>query len=161
MRNMEMKKIALFPGSFDPITLGHVSVLKRAIPLFDKIIVAIGINSSKQQMFSLEQRTNWIRSVFAGEPVVEVQTYNGLTVDFCKKVEARYILRGLRTAADFEFERGIGQVNRMLYPDLDTVFLLTEPKFTPVSSSIVRDVYRNGGDISSMVPQVVVDALSE
>lgn len=156
-----MKKIALFPGSFDPITLGHVSVLKRAIPLFDKIIVAIGINSSKQQMFSLEQRTNWIRSVFAGEPVVEVQTYNGLTVDFCKKVEARYILRGLRTAADFEFERGIGQVNRMLYPDLDTVFLLTEPKFTPVSSSIVRDVYRNGGDISSMVPQVVVDALSE
>lgn len=158
---MEMKKIALFPGSFDPITLGHVSVLKRAIPLFDKIIVAIGINSTKQQMFSLEQRQKWIREVFADEPVVEVQSYSGLTVDFCKKVEAQYILRGLRTAADFEFERGIGQVNKMMYPDLDTVFLLTEPKYTPVSSSIVRDVYRNGGDISSMVPQIVVDTLSE
>lgn len=156
-----MKKIALFPGSFDPITLGHVSVLKRAIPLFDKIIVAIGINSTKQQMFSLEQRQKWIREVFADEPVVEVQSYSGLTVDFCKKVEAQYILRGLRTAADFEFERGIGQVNKMMYPDLDTVFLLTEPKYTPVSSSIVRDVYRNGGDISSMVPQIVVDTLSE
>ena len=156
-----MKKIALFPGSFDPITLGHVSVLKRAVPLFDKIIVAIGVNSSKQQMFSLEQRKKWILDVFTDEPVVEVQTYSGLTVDFCKKVGAQYILRGLRTAADFEFERGIGQVNKMLYPGLDTVFLLTEPRFTPISSSIVRDVYRNGGDISSMVPQVVADTLSE
>ncbi|MBN2638191.1 MAG: pantetheine-phosphate adenylyltransferase [Bacteroidales bacterium] len=154
-----MKKIALFPGSFDPITLGHVSILKRAIPLFDKIIVAIGVNSSKQQMFSLEQRQNWIREVFVNEPAVEVQTYEGLTVDFCKQVEAQYILRGLRTAADFEFERGIGQVNKMLYPSLDTVFLLTEPKFTPISSSIVRDVYRNGGDISNMVPEVVVNSL--
>lgn len=156
-----MENIALFPGSFDPITLGHVSIVKRAVPLFDKIIVALGVNATKQHMFSVEQRQQWIEEVFSDEPKVVVQTYSGLTIDYCKEVNAQYILRGLRTAADFEFERGIGQVNKMLYPDLDTVFLLTEPKFTPISSSIVRDVYRNGGDISAMVPPAVSDTLSE
>ena len=150
-----MKKIALFPGSFDPITLGHVSVVKRAIPLFDQIVVAIGMNSEKNHMFSLQQRKAWIEAVFENEPKIVVQTYQGLTVDFCNKLGAQFILRGLRTAADFEFERGIGQVNRKLSPGVDTVFLLTEPEFTPISSSIVRDVYRHGGDISSMVPREV------
>ena len=150
-----MKKIALFPGSFDPITLGHVSVVQRAIPLFDQIIIAIGLNSEKNHMFSVEQRKAWIEAVFENEPTIMVQTYKGLTVDFCNKVGARFILRGLRTSADFEFERGIGQVNRKLSPGIDTVFLLTEPEYTPISSSIVRDVYRNGGDISEMVPKQV------
>ena len=150
-----MKKIALFPGSFDPITLGHVSVVKRAIPLFDQIVVAIGMNSEKNHMFSLQQRKAWIEAVFENEPKIVVQTYQGLTVDFCNKLGAQFILRGLRTSADFEFERGIGQVNRKLSPGVDTVFLLTEPEFTPISSSIVRDVYRHGGDISSMVPREV------
>ncbi len=147
-----MQKIAIFPGSFDPITRGHVFIVKRAIPLFDKIIVAIGQNTTKQNMFSIEQREKWIEQVFEKDATVEVQTYQGLTVDFCKQVGAKFILRGLRTSADFEFERGIGQVNKMLHPDIDTVFLLTEPAFTPISSSIVRDVYRHGGDISKLVP---------
>ncbi len=150
-----MKKIAIFPGSFDPITKGHVSVIKRAIPLFDEIIVSIGINSSKQYMFTLDQRKAWIDTVFVDEPKVKVQTYSGLTVDFCKKVNANYILRGLRTAADFEFEREIAQVNKMLTAGIETLFLLTEPEFTPISSSIVREVFRYGGDISSLVPPEV------
>ncbi len=151
-----MEKIALFPGSFDPITLGHVSVIKRALPLFDKIIIAIGINSEKKHMFPLEKRKAWIEAVFKNIPAIEVQTYDGLTVDFCRKLGAGFILRGLRTAADFEFERSIGQINRKLYPEIETVFLLTEPEFTPVSSSIVRDVFRYGGDISGMVPKEVI-----
>jgi len=149
-----MKKIALFPGSFDPITLGHVSVVQRAIPLFDQIVIAIGLNAEKNHMFSVEKRKAWIEAVFEHDPCVVVKTYEGLTVDFCNQIGARYILRGLRTSADFEFERGIGQINRKL-AGVDTVFLLTEPEFTPISSSIVRDVYRHGGDISSMVPKQV------
>ncbi len=151
-----MEKIALFPGSFDPITLGHVSVIRRSRSLFDKIIIAIGVNSDKTHMFPLEKRKAWIEAVFNNDAAIEVQTYNGLTVDFCKNVGAGFILRGLRTSADFEFERSIGQTNRMLYPEIETVFILTEPEFTPVSSSIVRDVFRHGGDISSMVPKEVI-----
>ena len=151
-----MEKTALFPGSFDPITLGHVSVIRRSRTLFDKIIIAIGINSEKKHMFPLEKRKAWIEAVFKNIPAIEVQTYDGLTVDFCRKLGAGFILRGLRTAADFEFERSIGQINRKLYPEIETVFLLTEPEFTPVSSSIVRDVFRYGGDISGMVPKEVI-----
>ena len=151
-----MEKIALFPGSFDPITLGHVSVIRRALPLFDKIVIAIGLNSDKKTMFPLEKRRAWIENVFQNEPAIEVQTYEGLTVDFCKMVGAGFILRGLRTSADFEFERSIGQINRKLYPRIDTVFILTEPEYTSISSSVVRDVYRHGGDISSMVPREVL-----
>ena len=146
---------AVFPGSFDPITLGHVSVVKRALPLFDEIIIAIGINSEKLGMFSVLQRKQWIEEAFVGEHKVKVEMFEGLTVDFCKKQQARYILRGLRTAADFEFERGIGQVNRTLAPQIDTVFILTEAEYTPISSSIVRDVIRHGGDITGLVPEVV------
>lgn len=150
-----MKKIAVFPGSFDPVTLGHVSVVSRATSLFDEIIVAIGVNADKKGMFSVEQRKKWIEASFKNESKIKVEVYEGLTVDYCRQKGANYILRGLRTAADFEFERGIGQVNKKLDDAVETVFLLTEAQYTPITSSIVRDVYRNGGDISSMVPEIV------
>ncbi|MDP2722386.1 MAG: pantetheine-phosphate adenylyltransferase [Bacteroidales bacterium] len=156
-----MKRIAVFPGSFDPITLGHVSVVQRAASLFDEIIVAIGVNVEKKAMFPLEQRKKWIESVFKEIPSVRVEIYEGLTVEFCKKVNAGFILRGLRTSADFEFERGIGQVNKMMYKNIETVFLLTEPAFTPISSSIVRDVIKHGGDISVMVPKEIVTQIKK
>lgn len=150
-----MDNIAVFPGSFDPITLGHVSLVKRASPLFSKVVVAIGVNSLKHGMFTIEDRQKWINDVFANVENVEVEIYSGLTIDFCRKIGAKYILRGLRTAADFEFERGIGQVNHMMEDSIETVFMLTEAKYTPISSSIVRDVFKNGGDISSFVPPEV------
>jgi pantetheine-phosphate adenylyltransferase len=150
-----MKKTAVFPGSFDPITLGHVAVINRAVPLFDELIIAIGDNADKKHMFPVEQRKRWIEDIFKDQPKVKVEVYNGLTVEFCKKTGARFILRGLRTSADFEFERSIAQVNRQLAPEIDTMFILTEAKYTPVSSSIVRDIIRNGGDISGLVPEQV------
>ena len=147
-----MSKIAVFPGSFDPITKGHESIIKRAIPLFDKIIVAVGINTEKKQYFTIEQRINWIKKVFEGNASISVEQYSGLTVDFCKKVNAHYILRGLRTSADFEFERSIGQMNKLMLPEIETIFLLTTPEFSALNSSIVRDILRNGGDVSKFVP---------
>jgi pantetheine-phosphate adenylyltransferase len=151
-----MERIAIFPGSFDPVTLGHVSIVNRAIPLFDKIIISIGVNSDKKSMFNLKQRMLWLKEIFILQPKVLVASYSGLTIDFCRQKNANYILRGLRTAADFEFERGIGQVNRKLAEEVETIFLLTEPQFTPISSSIVRDVIRYGGDVSTMIPDEVV-----
>ncbi len=148
-----MERIALFPGSFDPITKGHESVIRRAIPLFDKIILAIGINDQKKAFFPLETREAWIKQVFSLENKVEVLTYMGLTVDLCKKVGAHYILRGLRTSADFEFERSIGQMNKAMVPDIETVFLLTTPEYTAVNSYIVREIIRNGGDASPFIPE--------
>lgn len=150
-----MKKVAVFPGSFDPITLGHVSVIKRAIPLFDQVIIAIGDNADKKHMFSAKQRENWIREVFKNEPKVTIEIYSGLTVEFCKQRNVHFILRGLRTSADFEFERSIAQINRRLAPEVDTLFILTESQYTPISSSIVRDVIRNKGNISEFVPPEV------
>lgn len=147
-----MIKRAVFPGSFDPITRGHENIILRAMPLFDEIIVAVGMNIEKKGFFSLENRLEWIRRVFAGYPGISVRSYSGLTVDFCKEVDAHYILRGLRTSADFEFERTVGQVNKKLNPDLDTVFLLTTPEYTSINSSIVRDVYKNGGNVSLFIP---------
>ena len=151
-----MSKIAVFPGSFDPITLGHVAVIKRATPLFDQLIIAIGDNADKKHMVTVEQRKKWIEDVFVNEPKISVETYDGLTVEFCKKMNAHFILRGLRTSADFEFERSIAQVNRRLAPEVDTLFILTETKYTPITSSIVRDIIRNGGDISEFVPDEVI-----
>jgi pantetheine-phosphate adenylyltransferase len=149
------KRIAVFPGSFDPITLGHESLVLRALPLFDQIIVAIGNNALKQYYFTLQQRKAWISKVFEAYPTVMVSEYSGLTVDFCREAGANYILRGLRTAADFEFERGIGQVNKRLLPEIDTIFLLTSAELTPITSSIVRDIVRNGGDAQQFVPACV------
>lgn len=147
-----MEKIAVFPGSFDPITKGHESVLKRALPLFDKLYIAIGMNAEKKEFFSIEKRMEWINFVFKDYPAVEVIKYQGLTVDLCKKVNAKYILRGLRTSADFEFERSIGQINRKLYPGIETVFILTAPEYTSLNSGIVRDILRHGGDANQFVP---------
>ncbi|MFH1121407.1 MAG: pantetheine-phosphate adenylyltransferase [Bacteroidota bacterium] len=151
-----MIKRAVFPGSFDPITKGHENIIRRAIPLFDEIIVAVGLNIEKKGYFRSEDRIRWIETVFADCPKIRVKSYSGLTVDFCREVDASYILRGLRTSADFEFERTVGQVNKKLYPVLETIFLLTTPEYTSINSSIVRDVYKNGGDVSLFIPDAVV-----
>ncbi|MGZ4034944.1 MAG: pantetheine-phosphate adenylyltransferase [Bacteroidia bacterium] len=147
-----MKRIAIFPGSFDPITKGHENILRRALPLFDEIIIAIGKNSSKQSFFTIEQREKWIKQVFANEPKVRVETYTGLTIEFCKKMNARFILRGLRTSADFEFEKSIAQNNNIMAPEIETVFILPIPELSAINSTIVRDIVRNGGDASPFVP---------
>jgi len=150
-----MKRTVIFPGSFDPITKGHENILQRALPLFDEIIIAIGINSSKQSYFPLEQREKWIKQVFAGEPNVRVETYTGLTVEFCKKMNAKFILRGLRTSADFEFEKSIAQNNNIMAPGIETVFILPIPELSAINSTIVRDIIRNGGDASPFVPKSI------
>ncbi len=145
-------KIAVFPGSFDPITLGHESIIRRAMPLFDHIIVAIGSNADKTGYFTLEKRLDWIKSVFQDCPSISVESYQGLTVDFCRDKNAKYLIRGLRTSADFEFERGVGQVNNRLAPAIETVFLLTQPEHVMITSSIVREVHKYGGDVRQFVP---------
>lgn len=150
-----MKRKAVFPGSFDPITLGHFDIIKRGIPLFDEVIVAIGINADKKYMFSLEDRKRFIEEAFKNEPTVTVVTYEGLTIDLCQKMEAKFILRGLRNPADFEFEKAIAHTNRKL-SKIETVFLLTAAQTSYISSSIVRDVIRNKGDYTVLVPESVV-----
>lgn len=151
-----MKRTAVFPGSFDPITMGHLDIIERAVPLFDKIIVAIGQNAQKNYMFSLEQRQNWIEKSLAKFPNVEVDTYEGLTVEYCQKKNARFILRGLRNPADFEFEKAIAHTNRAITKrNIETVFLLTSSGKSYISSSIVRDVIRNGGNYEILVPAEV------
>ena len=147
-------KRAIFPGSFDPITLGHYDIIKRGVTLFDEVIVAIGVNSEKKYMFSLDERKTFIEEAFANEPKVKVVTYEGLTVDFCKSVHAEFILRGLRNPADFEFEKAIAHANRRL-STIETVFLLTSAKTSFISSSIVRDVIKNNGDYTKFVPESV------
>ncbi|MCB9192796.1 MAG: pantetheine-phosphate adenylyltransferase [Flavobacteriales bacterium] len=148
-----MKRIAVFPGSFDPITKGHEDIILRAVPLFDEIVVAIGTNSSKKYMYTQERRLEMIRFTFRNEPKVKVDTYLGMTVDYCKEVGATHLLRGLRTSADFEFERSIAHINQTLYPDLDTVFLLSLQEYSAINSTIVRDILINGGDASRFVPE--------
>ncbi len=148
-------KIAVFPGSFDPITLGHVNVISRGVPMFDKIIVAIGENASKKYMFSLEQRLQWISETFNHEPKISVESYTGLTTQFCQDKGAQFILRGLRNPADFEFEKAIAQANHKLAPQLETVFLLTSPNTSFISSSIARDIIKHKGDYRPFVPEVV------
>lgn len=151
-----MSRIAVFPGSFDPITKGHESVVKRALPLFDKIIIALGINSEKKvNFFPLYKRKEWVTKVFASEPKIEVSEFSGLTVDFCKKNNAGFILRGLRTSADFEFERAIAQTNRFLKQDIETIFILTTPEHTHITSTIVREIIKNNGDASIFVPDCI------
>ncbi len=148
-----MKK-AVFPGSFDPITIGHVDIINRGVTLFDELIIAIGVNADKKYMFDLDERKKFIEETFKNEPKIKVMTYEGLTVDFCKKVNADFILRGLRNPADFEFEKAIAHTNRKL-SKIETVFLLTSSGKSYISSSIVRDVMRNNGDYTGLVPNVV------
>lgn len=148
------ERVAIFPGSFDPFTVGHENIVLRSLDLFDKVIISIGYNSNKQGFFPLEQRIAWIKTVFANESRITVKSYQGLTVDFAKEQNAGFILRGLRTSADFEFERAIAQVNKLM-TNIDTVFLLTTPEHTPVNSSIVRDIIRHGGDASKFLPKQI------
>ncbi|MCT4615414.1 MAG: pantetheine-phosphate adenylyltransferase [Marinifilaceae bacterium] len=147
-----MERIAIFPGSFDPFTVGHESIVNRALPLFDKVIIAIGLNSEKNQFFTLEKRLRWIKSAFKNNPKIEVETFNGLTVEYCKEKKANFILRGLRTAADFEYERAIAQINKKMEHDIESVFLLTTPEHTMINSTIVRDIIRHNGDASQFLP---------
>ena len=156
-----MPKICLFPGTFDPVTLGHVDIVNRALPLFDKIVVAIGTNSSKGPMFSPEQRLMWIEEIFRGESKVEGAVYEGLTVNFCNRIGAHFILRGIRYVSDFEYEKTIADANRTLDPKIETIFLTGEPKYTSVASTIVRDILRNGGDASHFLPDAVVKSLKK
>lgn len=147
---------AVFPGSFDPLTHGHVDIIQRALPLFEKLIIAIGVNSEKKSMFSLEDRITAIERTFEGEAKIEVTSYNGLTVDFCKSVNANFLVRGLRNSADFEFEKTIANTNRAL-SDIETVFLLTASGKSFISSSIVREIAKYNGDISKLVPEAVLN----
>jgi len=148
-----MDKIAIFPGSFDPFTIGHESIVRRALPMFDKIIIMVGFNANKKSFFSLEKRVKWINQVFQNEKKIEVRVHEGLTVDFCKEVGAGYILRGLRTSSDFEYERAIAQVNKKMHPEIETIFLLTLPEHTPVNATIIRDIVFHGGDASMFLPK--------
>ncbi len=154
-----MNNIAVFPGSFDPITCGHASVIRRALPLFDKVIVAIGINALKDTYFDLDTRIKMVQAVFADSNKVEVQSYTGLTVSFCHQVGAGFLLRGLRTSADFEFERSIGQINMQMNPEIETIFMLTQAEHTALNSSIVRDILRHKGDVSKFVPAAALPFL--
>lgn len=153
-----MTRKAVFPGSFDPVTLGHLHIIASGLRMFDEIIIAIGQNSTKQSYFPLEQRMSWLTDLCANEPRISVETYTGLTVQFCREHHASFILRGLRSAADFEYESVIAQTNRTLVPDVETVFILTDPQLAHISSTIVKEVLRHGGDISRMVPPLVVQA---
>ena len=150
-----MERICLFPGTFDPVTLGHVDVIHRATSLFDKLVIGVGINSSKQPMFTVEQRTGWIKEIFKNEPSIEVTGYEGLTVDYCRKIGAKFILRGIRYISDFEYEKAIADMNRMLVPDIETIFLTCSPLYSTFSSTLVRDVIRNGGNASMFIPEEV------
>ncbi|MBN8782722.1 MAG: pantetheine-phosphate adenylyltransferase [Sphingobacteriales bacterium SCN 48-20] len=154
-----MQRICLFPGTFDPITLGHVDIINRAIPLFDKIVVGVGLNSAKSPMFSADQRIEWIRDIYRGNTKVEAAAYEGLTIDYCKQIGAHFILRGIRYVSDFEYEKTIADANRTLDNSIETIFLTGEPKYTSVASTIVRDIIRNGGNASPFLPDVVFQSL--
>jgi pantetheine-phosphate adenylyltransferase len=148
-------KIAVFPGSFDPITIGHVSMIKRAAKIFDKVIIAIGVNTNKNKLFPIEIRINWIEEVFKNNKKVKIMEFNGLTVDFCKNVGAKFIIRGLRNASDFDYEKTIAQLNSELNKDIETVLLISKPKHSHISSTIVREIIRVKGDASMLVPRQV------
>lgn len=154
-----MQRIALFPGTFDPITIGHIDIIDRAIPLFDKLIIGIGRNASKVPMFSEDQRMGWINEIYNNNPNVEAVIYEGLTVNCCKMVGANFILRGIRYVNDFEYEKAIADMNRSLDYNIETVFFTCLPQYTSVASTLVRDVIRNGGDATQFLPAVVADSI--
>ena len=154
-------RVALFPGTFDPVTFGHLDIIERALPLFDKLFIGLGTNVNKQPMFSPEQRLVWLKEIFKNEKKVEVVVYEGLTVECCKRVEANYIVRGIRYVNDFEYEKAIADMNRSLDGNVETVFLTCLPKYTSVASTLVRDVIKNGGDVSQFVPDVVLKTIRQ
>ena len=154
-----MQRIALFPGTFDPITIGHIDIIDRAIPLFDKLIIGIGRNANKAPMFSEDQRMGWINEIYNNNPDVEAVVYDGLTINCCKRVGANFILRGIRYVNDFEYEKAIADMNRSLDYNIETVFLTCLPQYTSVASTLVRDVIRNGGDARQFLPAAVANAI--
>ncbi|WP_291918562.1 pantetheine-phosphate adenylyltransferase [Chitinophaga sp.] len=149
-------RTCLFPGTFDPITLGHTDVISRGLDLFDRLVIGIGVNSSKTPMFALEERMAWIKEIYKDDARVEVTSYSGLTIDFCKKIDARFILRGIRNIGDFEYEKAIADVNRTLAPHIETIFLSTALQYSSIASTLVRDIYRYGGDVTSFLPEAVI-----
>lgn len=155
-----MERIAFFPGTFDPLTFGHLDIIERALPLFDKLFIGIGVNSSKVPMFSPQQRLEWLNKIFEKEEKINSVIYEGLTVDCCKNVGANYILRGIRYVNDFEYEKAIADMNRSLDGNIETIFLTCLPKYTSVASTLVRDVLRYGGDVSQFVPDVVLNTIN-
>src|SRR5688572_17682722 len=152
---MDSKRKAVFPGSFDPITTGHVDLVRRALALFDEIIIGIGINSQKQSLFEIDKRREWILNAFQGEPRIKVETFEGLTVHFCKRVGARFIIRGLRNASDFDYEKTISQLNHIIGDQVETVFLISRPEFSHISSTIVREIIKGGGNAKPFLPSGV------
>jgi pantetheine-phosphate adenylyltransferase len=156
-----MQRICLFPGTFDPITLGHTDVIDRALTLFDEIVVGIGVNSAKTPMFPLEQRMQWIRDIYSHTPKVKVMTYEGLTIKCCQDINARFILRGIRSIGDFEYEKAIADVNRLMDNQIETVFLSCSPRYSTLASSLVRDVLRYGGDASQLLPENVLQQIKQ
>lgn len=154
-----MARICLFPGTFDPVTLGHVDIINRALPLFDKIVVGIGLNAAKVPMFTPQQRKDWIRDIYRDEDRVEGAVYEGLTIDYCRQIGAKFILRGIRYVSDFEYEKTIADANRTLDRSIETIFLTGEPKYTSVASTIVRDIIRNGGNAAPFLPEVVAQSI--
>jgi pantetheine-phosphate adenylyltransferase len=154
-----MQRICLFPGTFDPVTLGHIDIINRSLPLFDKVVVGIGINASKNPMFTADQRRLWFDEIYKDQPKVEVATYDGLTIKFCQAIGAHFILRGIRYVSDFEYEKTIADANRTMDRTIETIFLTGEPKYTSVASTIVRDIIRNGGDASPFLPEAVIKTL--
>jgi pantetheine-phosphate adenylyltransferase len=153
--------ICLFPGTFDPVTLGHIDIILRAKPLFDKIVIGVGKNSTKTPMFSAEQRLQWFEEIFQDEPGITAAVYEGLTINYCNEIGARFILRGIRYVSDFEYEKAIADANRTLDASIETVFLTGEPKYTHVASTIVRDILKNGGNASPFLPEVVSESLKK
>jgi pantetheine-phosphate adenylyltransferase len=152
-------RTALFPGSFDPITIAHADIVLRALPLFDKITVGIGANSSKQGFLSVEKRLEIVSAVFRDYPNIEVQIYEGLTVDFCRRINARYMVRGVRSVSDFEYEKAIAQINQTMMPEVETIIILSKPEYSAVSSTIVREILRNNGDVNKFIPQEAISLL--
>ncbi len=160
MAKKSIEKIAVFPGSFDPITVGHVDIVKRALPLFDKIIIAIGANSQKQTLYTLEQREKWIKKVFKKENKISVASYQGLTVNFCNEQKANYIIRGIRSAADFEYEKTIAHLNTAMFSNIETVLILSSAELSSISSTIVREIIRGKGKVEKFVPKEIIKDLA-
>jgi pantetheine-phosphate adenylyltransferase len=156
-----MKKIAVFPGSFDPITTGHVDILLRALPLFDKVIIAIGENTQKKSLFPLQTRLNWIKKVFSNEPKIVVDSFTGLTVNYCKAKKANYILRGIRSASDFDYEKTIAHLNNAMEPEIETILILSKPELSSISSTIVREIIRGKGNVEKFVPTIIAREMTE
>lgn len=154
-------KLAVFPGSFDPITIGHADLVERALPLFDKIVVAVGVNNQKSTLFTLEQRMEWLTKTFAHQPKVEVASFEGLTVKYCHEIHAHYLVRGLRQASDFDYEKTISQLNSIIGEDIETVFLISKPEFSHISSTIVREIIKGKGDVSKFVPAAIAADLHQ